>query len=359
MATAHPKLLIITNMGPKTSAPFQGQFVTNQVVELTNQGQPADYHYMRWHSDSWLNSVFKYSVFFLDFVWRFLLSLKKYQIIHVHFFYPSIFLALLYRFLRNRQLKIVVTCHGSDIYFYQPPSRLYRWCAQQVDSWIFTSANLSQQFFFTPTQQQVLSAGIDGRYAAARCVHFSEKDIDLLYVGALDKNKGMDRLLALLPLMPNCRVVVAGAGPWQATLEVAAKQFANLQVVGAQSPEQLQKLYERARCFISLSRNESFGLVMAEAMACYTPVVATETDGSTAQVLPGITGYRISQQQSEPEIIAQVCQSIHQLFGLSNNAYATLQQACRQQAEAVLLPDVIRRLRQLYQDLMHGQECSE
>ena len=351
MTRVNPTLLIITNMGPKASAPFQGQFVANQVAELQAQGQAADYHYMRWHSDSLLNRVLKYPVFLLDFARRFLFSRQRYQIIHVHFFYPSILLALLYRMVRNRHVKIVVTCHGSDIYYYQPPSKLYRWCAAQVQAWVFTSERLRQQFFFTPQRQQILSAGIQGRYATALCLPLAEKDIDILYVGSLDKNKGMDRLLALLPELSHCRIVVAGTGPWQTELADAARRFSHLQLVGGQSPVQLQALYQRARCFISLSRNESFGLVMAEAMACYTPVVATETDGSLAQIVPGVTGYCVSQQQCESQLVQQLVNNIQQLLTLSAEQYAVMQQACRLQAEPVLLPRVVSRLRQLYQDV--------
>lgn len=351
MASTDRKVLIITNMGPKASAPFQGQFVASQVAELKAQGQAADYHYMRWHGDSLLNRLLKYPVFLLDFLWRFIFSRQRYQLIHVHFFYPTIYLALLYRLLRNRRVKIVVTCHGSDIYHYQPPGKLYRWCAKQVQAWIFTSERLRQQFFFTPAQQQVLSAGIQGRYAEAQPTPLPEKDIDILYVGTLDKNKGMDRLIALLPALSQYRIVVAGTGPWQATLIDASRRFGHLQLVGAQTPAQLQALYQRARCFVNISRNESFGLVMAEAMACYTPVVATETDGSIAQVVPAVTGYRLSQQQSEPELIQQFGQKIEQLLALPAEQYAQMQQACREQAEPVLLPKVASRLRKLYQDL--------
>lgn len=355
MAKNDCKVLIITNMGPKASAPFQGQFVANQVTELQAQGQIVDYHYMRWHGDSLLNRLLKYPVFLLDFIWRYLFNGQRYRIIHVHFFFPTILLALLYRLLRHRQVKIVVTCHGSDIYHYQPPGNLYRWCAKQVQAWIFTSASLSQQFFFRPARQQVLSAGIQGRYATALRLPLAAKDIDILYVGTLDKNKGMDRLLAMLPALKPYRIVVAGTGPWLHKLQDAAASYPQLTLVGAQSPAQLQQLYQRARCFISLSRNESFGLVMAEAMASYTPVIATETDGAMAQVVQGITGYRVSQQQDEVQLIQQLVAHIRQLLALPENAYLQLQQACRQQAEPVLLPAVVSQLRQLYLELMNDR----
>lgn len=354
MATPPTKILIVTNMGPKPSAPFQGQFVKAQYDEL-NAADDVDvaYHYMRWHSDSSLNKTLKYPIFLLDFIWRYLFNTKRFDIVHIHFFYPTIWLALLYRLLRNRRVKIVVTCHGNDVYHYHPPSRWYRFCAEKVDTWIFASAAL-QQHFFLATAHSILPAGINRRYAEASQQSFVNKTIDILYVGSLDRNKGMDRLLQLLPLLPQCQFVVAGAGPMHAELTAAAARFHNLTLLGPQTPEQLIQLYQQARCFISLSRNESFGLVMAEAMACYTPVIATETDGALAQVTPGVTGYRISQQQSEHALLADCVQKIQQLLAISGEQYAKMQQACRQQAEPVLLPVIIAKIQQLYQDVLHG-----
>lgn len=351
MTATQPRVLVITNMGPKPSSPFQGNFVRAQVTALQAQGLQPAYHYMRWHRDSWLNRLLKYPVFFLDFCRRFLFSRQGYQILHVHFFYPTIWLALLYRWLRNPQAKIVVTCHGSDIYHYQPPGRLYRWCARQVDSWIFSSEALAQQFFMQPERAQVLAAGIDNRYASATWHSKADKDIDLLYVGTLDQNKGMDRLLAMLPQLQAWRVVIAGSGPWQAALAQATATYPNITLLGPQSGADLLALYQRARCFISLSRKESFGLVMAEAMACYTPVVATETDGARAQVRQGVTGYAVS-QQDEALCQQQLLAAIRQLLALDETAYRQLQQQGRMQAEQILLPVIVNKLRKHYQELM-------
>ena len=150
MQNHQTNILIISNMGPKPAAPFQGKFVHNQVWALAALN-PA-YHYMRWHSDSLLNKWLKYPVFALDFLWRFVISRRRFDIVHVHYFYPTIWLALLYKALRNPKVKIVVTCHGSDIYLYQPPGKAYRWCAAKVDQWIFASKALARHFSL-PVQQ--------------------------------------------------------------------------------------------------------------------------------------------------------------------------------------------------------------
>ena len=348
MQTNKPTILVISNMGAKPSAPFQGKFVHNQVWALAHLN-PA-YHYMRWHSDSLLNKLLKYPVFLLDFVWRFILSRRRFDIVHVHYFYPTIYLALLYRALRNRKVKIVVTCHGSDIYLYQPPGKLYSWCARQVEQWIFASKALSKQFSLPQKKTTVLSAGISELYGQSEQLSWQQKSIDLLYVGSLDFNKGMDRMLAILPALADKKVVIAGSGPMLTQLQHAARQFPNVLVVGPKDSNALKQLYSQARCFISLSRHEAFGLVMAEAMACYTPVIATATDGAAEQLQHGVNGYIVKQHDNEQHTQASLLKAIDDVYQ-AGQQYPAMQLAARRSAEQYLLSHVARQLQQLYQEL--------
>lgn len=345
-------LLIISNMGPKPSTPYQGKFVHNQVWALAALN-PA-YHYMRWHSDSLLNKVLKYPVFLLDFIWRFVLSRRRFDIVHVHFFYPTIYLALLYKLVRNPRAKIIVTCHGSDIYKYQPPGKLYRWCATKVDQWIFASRALARHFSLPVKQARVLPAGISELFRQPEALSWQDKTIDLLYVGSLDLNKGMDRLLALLPVLKDKKVVIAGAGPWLDKLHSAARQYPNVLVVGPKDSVALQQLYSQARCLISLSRHEAFGLVMAEAMSCYTPVIATNTDGAAEQLKPELNGMLVSQHGDEEQVVNRLAQAITQFFNQTSEQYQQMQLAGRASAEQYLLGQVVAQLQTLYQ-----QVCDE
>ncbi len=345
MQQHNPNILIISNMGPKPSAPFQGAFVKQQADALS--AMAPEYHFMRWHTDSYLNKLLKYPVFIADFIWRFILRRKRFDILHVHFFYPTIWLALLYRWCRNRSARIVVTCHGSDIYKYQPPGRWYRWSAAKVDYWIFSSHKLQSHFFRDVPASSVLSAGIPADYADVTALTRTEKTLDLLYVGTLDHNKGMDRLIAMLPELAGLKIVIAGAGHWQQKLQQAVAGHPDVELAGPQSLPQLLQLYRQARCFISLSRNESFGLVMAEAMACYTPVVATETDGSLEQI-DDDCGIRVSQQQSEQELLQQLVLAVRHILQMPEERYKQLQQAGRQKAEHNLLPVITGQLQQIY-----------
>jgi glycosyltransferase involved in cell wall biosynthesis len=343
------KLLILTNMGAKPSAPFQGVFVRNQVAALAAL-TPAFFQ-MTWQVDRMPWRYLRYPIFWCQFVWRHVLSRTRVDLIHVHFYYPTIWLALTYKLLRNPRVKIVVTCHGGDLYFYDPPSALYRMCSKVVDHWIFVSDQLRQRFFRQDIRAEVLPAGIHPVYGTVDALAPAEKDIDLLYVGTLDHNKGMDRLLALLELLPGLRVVVIGHGPLSAALQQAQATYQGLELHGAKTPTELADYYRRSKVYLNLSRKESFGLVMTEAMACGTPVVASQTDGAMAQLVDGDNGYVVAQQALAP-MAAALAARIQLLFSMPAPEYQQLQQRCQTSAQPYLLGKIADRLQTIYQSLL-------
>ncbi len=346
------KLLIVTNMGPKASAPFQGQFVKNQVDALSSCA-PA-YFYMTWHNDSKLNRLCKYPFLWLQFVWQYVFSRQSYDLLHIHYYYPTIWLAWTYKLLRNPKAKIVVTCHGSDIYLYKPESGLYKFASKIVDHFIFTSTALREKFFNPAIKSTVLPAGIHPTFASSSCLTMVEKSIDVLFVGTLDRNKGIDRLLKLVADLPQVKFAVIGHGPLHNKILEATQKYPNLQLLGSQSPESLRNFLEQSKCLVSLSRNESFGLVMTEAMACYTPVIATFTDGSAAQIKQGYNGYCLD-QTDELQLHQSLLSSIQQLLMLSAANYLQLQQDCRASAEPYFVKNIANELMALYGKLTQSQ----
>lgn len=346
------RLLIVTNMGPKASAPFQGQFVRNQVDALAALN--PDYFCMTWHNDSKLNRLLKYPVLWLQFVWRYVLSFRTFDILHVHYYYPTIWLALTYKWLRNPRVNIVVTFHGSDIYLYKPESALYKFASNFVKHCIFTSESLKQKFFRQDIPASVLPAGIHPVFANVPMLEPAQKTFDLCYVGTMDHNKGMDRLLALLDQLPEARVALVGEGPWRDKVQQAVASRHNVTLYSGQTPAQLAQLYRQSRVFLSLSRNESFGLVMTEAMACGTPVIATVTDGSNAQVRDGDNGYKVA-QDIEQTVVPSLVEKIHQLFSLAPAEYQQMQQRCQTSARPYLVSTVATALTELYQSLSEHQ----
>lgn len=68
---------------------------------------------------------------------------------------------------------------------------------------------------------------------------------------------------------------------------------------GIVSRDDLLQLYQGAELFVLPSRQEGLGIVMLEAMACGTPVIATDCGGPEGIVLDGITGRIVPNDDAE------------------------------------------------------------
>lgn len=335
-------ILILTNMGSKPSSPYLGEFVKNQYIRLKEKSNHFSYFDMAFNGDTLFHQKLKYFVFFMHFLLRKVCSFKKYDLIHVHYYFPTIILALTYKFIRNSKVKIVVTCHGGDIYLYQPPNKVYRYAVKHVDHWIFTSNTLKKRFFCQPKSSQVLCAGFDERKFYPQK---SETLYDCLLVGNLDHNKGIDRLMKLVLQKPNLRFAVIGKGTYEVDLYALEKKVNNLTVLGAVKPVDLPQVINSTMLLLSLSRNESFGLVIAEAHACGVPCLATKTDGSYAQVTwPDM----LIEQHNEHELISEFSIKLDHFFLQSPLQRTDISAYVIKQSQQYSLDQVSKQLLQCY-----------
>jgi D-inositol-3-phosphate glycosyltransferase len=79
--------------------------------------------------------------------------------------------------------------------------------------------------------------------------------------------------------------------------------------LGAQDQDALPDYYAAAEAVIMPSHYESFGMVALEAMACGTPVIASEVGGLAYLVRDGETGFHVP--DSDPQILAErICEII-------------------------------------------------
>ncbi|MCV2883274.1 glycosyltransferase [Aestuariibacter sp. AA17] len=285
------KVLILSNMGPSDLHPEGGQFVVNQVaaVKKYTDDVDVDFFYLTLDKRNMLHAVLRYPLFLLRFIWKYVFSFQRLDVIHVHFYFPTILLAVIYRLFRNSKVKILVTFHGSDVYAYQPPSKIYRAMLKYVDEGIFVSEQLRIRANLPIGQQTVLSAGIKDDF---RVLGRVEKRFDFIFVGRLIELKGAKRLIKLLENMPeNMTCVVVGRGPYATRIEELSEKQSNIHHVDFASPTEIAQLMNASRLLINLSAFESFGLVMTEANACGIPVLATDTDGAQAQIRDGQNGF--------------------------------------------------------------------
>ena len=94
-----------------------------------------------------------------------------------------------------------------------------------------------------------------------------------LYVGRVSYEKNIQVFLDLV--LPGTKVV-CGVGPLEPQLRA---KYPHVRWLGILPRPQLAGVYAAADVFVFPSRNETFGLVMLEAMACGTPVAAFPVDG--------------------------------------------------------------------------------
>jgi glycosyltransferase involved in cell wall biosynthesis len=122
-----------------------------------------------------------------------------------------------------------------------------------------------------------------------------ERGDAFLYVGRLTGYKRPDLVVAAFEGLPYELVVVGGGA---ALPELRRRAPANVRFVERVTDEELRDLYRRSRALV-YPVDEDFGIVMAEAQACGTPVIGLARGGARDIVAPGETGWLVERQDVE------------------------------------------------------------
>ena len=106
-----------------------------------------------------------------------------------------------------------------------------------------------------------------------------------LFVGRLEKLKGLQTVIPVFRKYPKARLLIAGHGSYESELRGLAGDADNIQFLGHIDHGRLESLYRGAVSVIIPSLTyEMFGLVAVEAFANHTPVVARDIGGLTELV---------------------------------------------------------------------------
>jgi D-inositol-3-phosphate glycosyltransferase len=145
----------------------------------------------------------------------------------------------------------------------------------------------------------------------------------ILFVGRIEPLKGLDVLIKALAVLkengfmqknPLCLAVIGGdpgASPETMSAEMQRAQAMCekyglqdiIQFMGKRSQDALPYYYSAADVLVMPSHYESFGMVALEAMACGTPVVASQVGGLAFLVQDGVTGYTVP--SGDPHALAE------------------------------------------------------
>lgn len=167
----------------------------------------------------------------------------------------------------------------------------------------------------------------------------------LLYVGRLGVEKEIDRIKPILEAIPNACLALVGDGPNRQTLE---QHFANTPThfVGYLRGQELASAYASADAFVFPSRTETLGLVLLEAMAAGTPVVAANSGGIPDIVTNGINGHLFDPADEKGAITAT------QKLLAQSEERETLRQNARAEAERWGWSAATQQLRNYYQKII-------
>jgi D-inositol-3-phosphate glycosyltransferase len=164
----------------------------------------------------------------------------------------------------------------------------------------------------------VIPPGVDTRHfypipkdEAKEVVGVPEDSHTILFVGRIEPLKGIDKLIQAISIIQNngelrcCphNLVIIGGEPNAKSEEMNA-EMARLQdmvedlgienfviFLGKQDQQLLPYYYSASEIVVMPSHYESFGMVALEAMACGTPVIASQVGGLAFLVRDGETGF--------------------------------------------------------------------
>jgi glycosyltransferase involved in cell wall biosynthesis len=121
----------------------------------------------------------------------------------------------------------------------------------------------------------------------------TEKEDFYLTASRLVPYKRIDLIVDAFANMLDKKLVVIGSGPEKD--KILSKATPNVDVMGYQDFESLKSYMQKAKAFV-FAAEEDFGIIVVEAMACGTPVIALNKGGAAESVINGETGILFPEQ---------------------------------------------------------------
>ncbi len=208
---------------------------------------------------------------------------EKYDLVHAHFIYPTAILALLAK--KAARLPLVITSHGSDVPGYNP-DRFIRIHKALKRFWLFITSRADA--IISPSEyhrELIISNGckapifvINHGFTAGayRKTSYGKR---ILVVSRLFKRKGVQYLLeAVRDMDTDYEIAIVGDGPHAAELKKMAEgSKPRIVFAGYLQDHALAEYYETSSIFVFTSLNETFGMVLLEAMNAGLAVITTDT----------------------------------------------------------------------------------
>lgn len=216
-----------------------------------------------------------------------------FDLIDAHYFYPDgVAATMIGKTLRK---PVIITARGTDINLipqYPRPRRMILDAARDCAAMITVCAALKDAIVGlggTADKITALRNGVDLQLfrpedkPQARAAFGMSDKFAIASVGHLIERKGHHLVIEALAQIPDAELYLAGGGDEETRLRALAEQLGvthRVHFLGAMPQARLRTLYSAVDCLVLASSREGWANVLLEAMACGTPVVATNVWGT-------------------------------------------------------------------------------
>lgn len=237
---------------------------------------------------------------------------EKFEILRVHNPYFVGIGALLFKFF-HPEVKIVATHHLSeDSFFFNLINKL---TVSKYDVIIAVSNHLKnwliESFKINQSKVHVIYNGVDPMLKPMPKSQILIKEFNLkgkfvfLFIGLLIRRKNPIFLLQIFKELrkkdKDVALIICGRGPLKEQIKkfINANSLSNVHMLDEAFNEKKVSVFNLCDVFTLPSQKEGFGLVVAEAMACGKPVIASANSSLPEIVKSGENGYLLEGDPQE------------------------------------------------------------
>lgn len=245
-----------------------------------------------------------------------ILEREQFDVVHLH---EPLLPALPVTVLRHSQTVNIGTFHAyaQSNYAYFYGKQILKYFVRRLHGRIAVSPparDFVSEYF--PGSYEIIPNGIAyERFASsvAPLERYRDSGPNILFVGRLEKRKGMKYLLRAMggvwSHFPSARLIVVGGGPLVDDYQRLAEshRLQNVEFTGFVATEELPRYYQSCDVFCAPSTGqESFGIVLLEAMASGKPIVASDIQGYRFVVNHGVEGILVPPRDEQALALALV-----------------------------------------------------
>lgn len=208
----------------------------------------------------------------------------QYDIIHSHFLTNGYYLAMNKSFIKS---PFIHTEHSSSVnqnnvtkYVLQKMHSTY----SKVDELVSVSYSIKDKIKFTTHKDSVIIPNVINFSDFTTLSQGNKKVFTITSTARFEPGKGHYQLIntfsRFLKKYPNSKLVLIGDGSLKISIIKHLKKIKitdSVTITGIISRNEINKIYLETDCFVLLTKNETFGLAVVEALSVGLPTITTNT----------------------------------------------------------------------------------